>query len=124
MESRVRELERLLHQAMRRIGTLESRLAASEQSQNKAGGSLGGDSSAIPRYWIGVATTEITAFAGATPGVGTVEIYDARSGTLTATGTTKTVLNAGSIISEDKRVRIDQDGFGLWWASPEECEDE
>lgn len=122
MESRVRELERLLHQAMRRIGTLESRLAASEQSQNKAGGSLGGDSSAIPRYWIGKAATAITARSGTTPGSGTAEIYDARTGTLTATGTTKTVLNAGPAISSGKHVRMDQDGFGIWWVDPEDCE--
>ena len=124
MEPRVRELERLLVQTLRRQQEIESRLAASEQAQAQSGGMATPSTGGAARYYIGKATTSITARSGTTPGSGTVEIYDGGSGTLTATGVTKTAKNAGTIISSGKWVRIDLDGFGVWWASPEECEDE
>lgn len=119
---RIGELERRLEDQRRQVASLSSRLAAAEQAQAQSGGMATPATGGAARYYIGKATTSITARSGTTPGSGTVEIYDGGSGTLTATGATKTAKNAGTIISSGKWVRIDLDGFGVWWADPQECE--
>lgn len=123
-EARIVEIERRLEGQGLKFDSIDARLAAQEQLGSQLASSMGGAGGfgGAARYWVGKATTAITARSGATPGSGTAEIYDARSGTLTATGATKTVLNAGAAISSGKYVRMDQDGFGIWWVDPEECE--
>lgn len=73
-------------------------------------------------FYIGKADGNITARSGTTPGTGTAEDWDASSGTLTATGVTRTVKNAGTLISSGKYVAYQKDPFGVWWAAPLECE--
>lgn len=123
-EARIVEIERRLEGQGLTLDRLDSRIAAQEQLGSQLASSMGGTGGfgGAPRFWIGKATTAITARSGTTPGSGTAEIYDARTGTLTATGATKAVKNAGPAISSGKYVRIDQDGFGIWWVDPEECE--
>lgn len=117
------EIERRLEDERRARREMESELARMSQMLDKMASGMGaprdgGSSSLI----VGKATTAITARSGTTPGSGTIEAYDATTGTLTATGATFAAKNAGAAISSGKHVMSWVDKFGVRWVEPEECE--
>ncbi len=120
MHSRLHEIERRLHAVDRRSAQAEQ--LAKQLSQmlprawNTGAGEGGGG------FFVGVATTAITARSGSTLGTGTVEVYSTSDGTMAATGVTQTVYNLDTAISSGKRVAVQPDSFGTLIAAPLECE--
>lgn len=117
------EIERRLEAFFHSLKEVESEQARQAQMLDKVASMAGAPrSEAAPAFYIGKASGNITARSGTTPGTGTAEAWDASTGTLTATGATRTVNNAGTIISSGKYIAYQKDPFGVWWAAPLECE--
>ncbi len=122
-QERLGETERRVDRLGRRMDDVASQLAELRQLLHKLANGLGqGQGGGSSSLIVGKATTAITARSGTTPGSGTVEAYDATTGTLTATGATFAVKNAGAAISSGKYVMSWIDKFGVRWVEPEECE--
>lgn len=112
MECRVREIERLLTQLLRRIGLLESRLTQAEQAQNKMGGGMA-PSSGGAKLWVGEVTAAISA-----GGTGTFQPYDTTGGGWAPAGDTFAVRNLGGAISTGKKCAAQADQSGTMIVSP------
>lgn len=93
------------------------------------GGSVQITGNLPPGKYIGVASGNITARSGTTPGTGTVTVkYVAASGSLASVGAdiavkncSSTTMTSGNGIDSGQYCSIWRDAFGVWWVSPEEC---
>ena len=117
---RTPEIERRLEEALDYIDWLKSELARLAQLLNQLGGGYP-QSGGSGTFMVGKANGAISARSGTTPGSGTVDIYDASSGTLTDTGDDLSVKNLGAAIATGKYVGVEKDKYGVWWVAPQEC---
>jgi hypothetical protein len=70
----------------------------------------------------GKASGNISAASGATPGTGTVELWEYDGSVMAATGETEDVLNLDTLISSGKFVWIQPGPDGQFYVSPMQCE--
>lgn len=116
------EIERRLEDERQSRREMESQLAQLSQMVGHVANMASAPRSGGAGFYVGKATSAISARSGATLGSGTYKVYSTAGGTLTATGVTGTAYNAGGAIASGKHVALQKESTdGTMMAAPLEC---